>query len=133
MASVHEHTRLFELGDLVAPAKVPGRLRPAAESDAPLALRWFQAFEADAAEQAGRADDGAIAGYLSEDDMRDRIAAGRVWFWEDETGEVDGARVCLFTDRANPTSNRTYQAIGFVPVVDMANLVVTRSDSSHGA
>jgi GNAT superfamily N-acetyltransferase len=177
VASVHEHTRLFELGDLVAPAKVPGRLRPAAESDAPLALRWFQAFEADAAEQAGRADDGAIAGYLSEDDMRERIAAGRVWFWEDETGEAahltgfnppsfgvarvgpvytpkahrgrgfasatvaevsrrlraDGARVCLFTDRANPTSNRIYQAIGFVPVVDMANLVVTRSDSSHGA
>jgi predicted GNAT family acetyltransferase len=46
---------------------------------------------------------------------------------------ADGARVCLFTDRANPTSNRIYQAIGFVPVVDMANLVVTRSDSSHGA
>jgi hypothetical protein len=133
VASVHEHTRLFELGDLVAPAKVPGRLRLAAESDAPLALRWFQAFEADAAEQADRADEGAIAGYLSEDDMRERIAAGRVWFWEDETGEVDGARVCLFTDRANPTSNRIYQAIGFVPVVDMANLVVTRSDSSHGA
>lgn len=171
-ASVHEHTRLFELGDLVEPAPVPGRLRLAAESDAPLALRWFQAFEADAAEQAGRADDGEIAGYQSEDDMRERIAAGRVWFWEDETGEAahltgfnppsfgvarvgpvytpkahrgrgfasaavaevsrrlraDGARVCLFTDRANPTSNRIYQAIGFVPVVDMANLVVTPCD-----
>ena len=38
---------------------------------------------------------------------------------------ADGARVCLFTDQANPTSNRIYQAIGFVPVVDMANLVVT--------
>ncbi len=35
-----------------------------------------------------------------------------------------GARVCLFTDQANPTSNRIYQALGFDPVVDMANLVV---------
>ena len=36
-----------------------------------------------------------------------------------------GADVCLFTDQANPTSNKIYAAIGFEPVVDMANLVVT--------
>jgi hypothetical protein len=30
-------------------------------------------------------------------------------------------RACLFTDQANPTSNRIYQAIGYEPVVDMAN------------
>ena len=36
----------------------------------------------------------------------------------------DGSRVCLFTDLANPTSNRIYAALGFRPVVDMANLVV---------
>ena len=36
-----------------------------------------------------------------------------------------GARVCLFTDQANPTSNKIYAAIGYTPVVDMANLVVT--------
>ena len=35
-----------------------------------------------------------------------------------------GVRVCLFTDQANPTSNRIYTALGFEPVVDMANLVV---------
>ena len=35
-----------------------------------------------------------------------------------------GVRVCLFTDQANPTSNRIYQALGFHPVVDMANLVL---------
>jgi GNAT superfamily N-acetyltransferase len=174
-ASVHEHTRLFELGDLVEPAAVPGRLRPAAELEAPLALRWFDSFEADAAEQAGRADKGA-GGYLSEHEMRARIAAGRIWFWEDETGEpvhltgfnppsfgvarvgpvytppshrgrgiasaavaevsrrllADGARVCLFTDQANPTSNKIYQAIGFAPVADMANLVVTPSPDQAG-
>ena len=36
-----------------------------------------------------------------------------------------GARVCLFTDQANPTSNKVYARVGFVPVVDMVNLVVT--------
>ena len=33
-----------------------------------------------------------------------------------------GHRVCLFTDQANPTSNRIYQALGYEPVVDMATL-----------
>lgn len=36
----------------------------------------------------------------------------------------DGARVCLFTDQANPTSNKIYTALGFQPVVDMANVVL---------
>jgi GNAT superfamily N-acetyltransferase len=36
-----------------------------------------------------------------------------------------GSRVCLFTDMANPTSNKIYAAIGYEPVVDMANLVIT--------
>ncbi len=35
-----------------------------------------------------------------------------------------GARVCLFTDQANPTSNAIYARIGFTPVVDMVNLFV---------
>ncbi|WP_036565008.1 GNAT family N-acetyltransferase [Nocardioides halotolerans] len=38
-----------------------------------------------------------------------------------------GSRVCLFTDQANPTSNKIYAAIGYQPVVDMANLVITRT------
>ena len=167
--SVHEHTRLFELGDLLPPAPVPGRLRQAEEADADLSLAWFQAFDRAAAEQAGRPDPGGSMGYLDEDGIRARIAAGLVWLWEDESGvpvhltgfnppsfgvarvgpvytpaghrgrgfasaavaEVsrrllqDGCRVCLFTDQANPTSNKIYQAIGFRPVVDMANLLVT--------
>jgi GNAT superfamily N-acetyltransferase len=40
--------------------------------------------------------------------------------------QVGGARVCLFTDQANPTSNNIYAALGFRPVVDMANLVIVR-------
>ncbi len=39
---------------------------------------------------------------------------------------VGGARVCLFTDQANPTSNKIYAALGYQPVVDMANLVTVR-------
>lgn len=35
-----------------------------------------------------------------------------------------GEQPCLFTDQANPTSNRIYEAIGYRPLVDMANLRV---------
>ena len=40
-----------------------------------------------------------------------------------------GVRACLFTDQANPTSNRIYQAIGYQALVDMANFSVTSSVS----
>jgi predicted GNAT family acetyltransferase len=40
--------------------------------------------------------------------------------------QADGARVCLYTDQANPTSNKIYAALGFRPVVDMANLLIVR-------
>ena len=40
-----------------------------------------------------------------------------------------GARACLFTDQANPISNRIYEALGYRPVVDMANLLV--EDGHH--
>jgi predicted GNAT family acetyltransferase len=37
---------------------------------------------------------------------------------------ASGERACLFTDQANPTSNKIYEAIGYSRVVDMANLHV---------
>ncbi len=40
--------------------------------------------------------------------------------------QAEGARVCLFTDQANPTSNKIYTALGYQPVADMANLVIAR-------
>ena len=40
--------------------------------------------------------------------------------------QAEGLRVCLFTDQANPTSNKIYAAVGYRPVVDMANLVIVR-------
>jgi hypothetical protein len=168
-ASVHEHTRLHELGELIEPAQSPGRLRAAGEADLALAVRWFNAFARDAAEQAGREEeDPATWERIDEVEMSRRIADRRVWLWEDERGEVvhltgynapafgvvrvgpvytpagqrgrgyasaavagisrnlldEGLRVCLFTDQANPTSNKIYAALGYRPVVDMVNLVV---------
>jgi hypothetical protein len=32
----------------------------------------------------------------------------------------------LFTDQANPTSNKIYTALGHQPVADMANLIIAR-------
>ncbi|GLZ58428.1 GNAT family N-acetyltransferase [Micromonospora sp. NBRC 107095] len=40
--------------------------------------------------------------------------------------QAEGARVCLFTDQANPTSNKIYATLGYRPVVDMANLIILR-------
>lgn len=37
-----------------------------------------------------------------------------------------GAAVTLFTDIENPISNRLYAELGFVPVVDMANIAIRR-------
>jgi GNAT superfamily N-acetyltransferase len=164
------HTRLFELGELRAPVGVGGRLRVARPDDTDLAFAWFEAFHAAADEQAGRPP-GAVTGTGTTADRADidrRVAAGRIWLWEDERGEVvhltganlpsfgvarigpvftpkplrgrgyaraavaevsrllreSGARVCLFTDQANPASNKVYESIGYEPVVDMANLLV---------
>lgn len=42
-----------------------------------------------------------------------------------------GHRMCLFTDRANPTSNKIYAALGYEPTVDMAeHLVRVPADES---
>lgn len=169
-AEVRQHTRLFELGEPVSPRPPAGELRPAVEDDVDLALDWYTAFARDADEQAGRPagshhDLGEDRGTMSR-----RIADGRLWFWEDETGErvhltganppafgvsrigpvytprehrrrgyasaavaeisaqivADGSRACLFTDQANPTSNKIYEALGYRPVVDMANLGIER-------
>ena len=170
-AHVHEHTRLHVLERLVEPRVVPdGGPRVAVPGDAALALSWFRAFHADAAEQAGRLEPEGESEQFDEDDIARRIAEGRIWLWEDGLGTPvslvgfnapslgvarvgpvytprphrgrgyasvltahvsrvlrdSGARVCLFTDQANPTSNKIYAAIGYVPVVDMANLVIGR-------
>jgi len=160
------HTRLFELGELVPPRGVPGRLRAATLDDLDLAREWVDCFLHDADEQAGRVPNP----HEREDveDLRRRIGSGTYWFWLDGTGQRvhltgtsppaygvarvgpvytppqqrrkgyasaavaavsqllrdAGARVCLYTDQANPTSNGIYQAIGYRPVVDQVHLTI---------
>lgn len=176
--AVHEHLRLFELGDLVVPPAPPGGLRPATTADADLVLAWYRAFGRAAAEQAGRTGEhGSPTETFTMADVLERIAAGVVFLWDDEDGETvhltatnppaygvvrvgpvytpgehrgrgyasaavaevsrriveAGDRACLFTDQANPTSNKIYEAVGYRPVVDMVNLLVgcESLDSSH--
>lgn len=161
--------RLHELGELVQPATVPGRLAVATADDVELATQWFTAFSGDADEQAGRPRGSSAHELYDRPEMLRRLRAGLLWFWVDETGQpvhltafnppsfgvarvgpvytppaqrgrgfagnavagvsrkllAEGARVCLFTDQANPTSNKIYTALGYRPVVDMANLVMT--------
>ena len=167
-ARVAQHTRLFELGDLVEPPPVPGRLRPATPAEQPLVASWYDAFMVDADEQAGREPGESPHESPPADEMRRRIEGGRIFVWEDPTGQAvhvtaagppsygvsrigpvytprehrgrgiasravyevsrllrdGGERVCLFTDQANPTSNKIYEAIGYRRLVDMANLQV---------
>jgi GNAT superfamily N-acetyltransferase len=169
---VAQHTRLFELGELLPPVGVPGRLRTATVDDLGPGRRLGGALHARRpTSQAGR--DPAAHGreVIEPADLARRIEGGTYWFWLDEavpgsgeervhlTGasppafgvarvgpvytppehrrkgyagaavaEVSqhfldaGARVCLYTDQANPTSNGIYQALGYVAVVDQVNL-----------
>lgn len=39
-----------------------------------------------------------------------------------------GHRMCLFTDQANPTSNRIYAGLGYEPMVEMADHLVSSVD-----
>lgn len=40
--------------------------------------------------------------------------------------QATGARVCLFTDQANPTSSKIYTALGCQPIADTANHLISR-------
>ena len=167
-ATVGQHTRLFELGELKEPAAVDGRLRPATVDEQDLVAGWYDAFMVDADEQAGRAPGVSPHEALTPEELRRRIEGGRIFVWADEddvavhvtaatmpafgvsrigpvftprehrgrgiasraVSEVSrllrdsGEHPCLFTDQANPTSNKIYEAIGYERVVDMANLRV---------
>jgi GNAT superfamily N-acetyltransferase len=167
---ISQHTLLHELGTLVEPDPVPGRLVVSTEDDLDLVVEWFAAFSGDADEQAGRPRGSTGHEAPARADLLRRIHAGRLWFWVDDAGErvhltgangpsfgvarvgpvytppnqrgrgwasnavaevsrlllAEGARVCLVTDQANPTSNKIYTALGYQPVLEMANLVIAR-------
>ncbi|MGN6780317.1 MAG: GNAT family N-acetyltransferase [Marmoricola sp.] len=83
--TVAEHLRLFELRALTEPAHAPaGRLRQAREEETEQMLGWYEAFDAAAAEQAGR-DPPHPGPQADEASMLRRIRSGGVWVWVDET------------------------------------------------
>lgn len=166
--STGQQTRLFELADLVSPRPTSGRLRAARLDEVMVVKGWYDAFMADADEQAGRPAGSSFHEAPDEEDLLRRIEARVIWLWVDgddrpvhltaastpsygvsRIGPVytpreerghgyasaavaavsrrildHGNRACLFTDQANPTSNKIYEALGYRPLVDMANLVV---------
>jgi GNAT superfamily N-acetyltransferase len=172
-------TRLWEARSVTVPPAPEGRLRQATEDDAELVLAWFEAFRAEADEQAGRRPDPASGEHNTLDSVLVRIREGGEWLWELPDGTVAhltgsglpaygvsrigpvytprehrgrgiasyvvgeltrrgleaGHRMCLFTDLANPTSNKIYAALGYAPTVDMAEHVVRvpGDESSPGA
>lgn len=161
-------TRLWEATSVEVPPAPEGRLRRATEDDAELVLSWFEAFHAEADEQAGREPDPGSGEHNTLDSVLVRIREGIEWLWELPDGTVAhlsgaglpsygvsrigpvftprehrghgiasyvvgeltrrgleaGNRMCLFTDLANPTSNKIYSGLGYAPVVDMAEHVV---------
>lgn len=161
-------TRLWEATSVVVPPAPEGRLRLATEADAGLVLSWFEAFHAEADEQAGREPDPSAGEHNTMDSVLIRIREGVEWLWELPDGTIAhltgsglpsygvarigpvytprelrgrgiasyvvgaltrrgleaGSRMCLFTDRANPTSNKIYAGLGYEPVVDMAEHLV---------
>lgn len=165
---VDKATRLWEAMSVEVPPAPEGRLRRATEDDAELVLSWFEAFHAEADEQAGREPEPTSGEHNTLDSVLVRIREGVEWLWELPDGTIAhlsgaglpsygvsrigpvftprefrgrgiasyvvgeltrrgleaGHRMCLFTDRANPTSNRIYAGLGYEPVVDMAEHLV---------
>ena len=121
-------TRLYRLDRVTPPTAVTGRQRPATAADRPLAagqLMWFW-------EVAGEPVSFCWYTPVSPTLRVTRVSAvytppalrGHGYARANVAGASQhaldsGATICmLYTDRANPTSNRIYQDIGYRPVGD---------------
>lgn len=166
--TVAVRTRLHRLDQLIPPAPVPGRLRPARADEAGIVAEWVGAFGREADKQAGRTHGVSAHEPPGPVWLSRQISDRRAWFWVADndtpvhlTGvnppafgvarigpvytpphqrgrgwarsavaevsrriQAAGAQACLFTDAANPTSNRLYEALGYRPVADMVNLSI---------
>jgi predicted GNAT family acetyltransferase len=85
-ATTVQRMRLHTVDRVVPPAPVPGRLRRATLDDLDLVVRWYGAFEADAAEQAGDEHRPPAPEPQDADALRPRVEAGRIWLWTDQDG-----------------------------------------------
>ncbi len=66
--------RIYEVDDVVGPAAVAGRMRPATVTDQELLAAWFRAFASETG--AGTVGDPAV-------DVERRTAARHLWLWDD--------------------------------------------------
>ncbi len=136
-AFVHEHTRLFELGELRAPRPAAGRLRAANEDDADLAMSWFAAFHRDADEQAGREPGQVAWEAFDRAEILARIRDGRIWFWVDDAGErvhLTGANAPSFgVARVGPVyTPREHRGRGYASVGRRGGLDAVRDSGCAG-
>lgn len=106
--------RLYRLGVLTPPDPAPpGRARVATPADRGLLVEWVGAFR----REVGHPAPGAARA------VDERLAYGGLTLWEHDGVPVALAgEVLLFTDLANPTSNRVYQRIGYRGVVDRVEI-----------
>jgi predicted GNAT family acetyltransferase len=59
--------------------------------------------------------------------------AGALTAWVTRQILDRGSAACLYTDLANPTSNKIYAAIGYEPVADFFRYAFSRARSSRPA
>ena len=76
---IAQQTRLFELGDLVEPGRSTGRLRPARPDELAIVGSWYDAFMADADEQAGQAAGSSFHESPDRGGARVAIETGSIW------------------------------------------------------
>ena len=99
--------RVHRLDKVDHPAPISGRMRLATETERDTVRHWMHRFEIDA----GNTD----AQPPPRDDLPP-LDQGRLYLWD------DGKQfACLYTDVANPTSNKIYARIGYRPVAEQVS------------
>ena len=164
-ARLHMTTRVYQITEVVPPARPSGVFRQAAASDVSLLAKWNEAFNVETRLDDTRPGKEVVKGPVGE---------GRMYVWEDgvpvstagwagltpggvRIGYVytppeyrgrgyasacvadlsqllldRGRRFCaLFTDLANPVSNRIYARLGYKPVCDFAEYNFVEQDTPH--
>lgn len=157
-ASLQSNQRVYRLAQVVAPAAMAGRPRPAVGSDVPLLAEWLRMFSQEALRHSPENEQSRIAAqrfvsgvggrsmYLwdaggpvsmtavvaltpngsrigavyTPPELRRRGYASALVAAVSQAQLDAGRRFCfLYTDLANPTSNKIYQAIGYERVCDV--------------